>query len=461
MKHVLSTDPGVLEREIQGTIVMPGDANYNESRQLYNAMIDKSPAIIVQCAGTADVVTALKFARENNLDVAIRSGGHNGAGLASCDDGMVIDLSEMNEIKVDAKAQTVRVQSGCTWGDVDAATHEFGLATVSGIIASTGVGGLTLGGGHGYLTRKYGLTIDNLLEADVILADGSFVTANKYQYADLFWALRGGGGNFGVVTAFTYQLHSVDTVIAGPMFWPVEKLETTLKWYREWLPNAPEDIGAFYMVAEVPSADPFPEDIRGRKVCGLMWFYTGSEENFQPIIQEARDVADPLFEFTAPMPYPAIQSMFDDLYPKGHQQYWKGDFVHNISDESIQEHIRYAKVPTSQSCMHLYPIDGAVQQKGADETAWSQRSANWSMVIFGVDPDPANKEKITQWARDYWKALHPYNRNGAYINFMMEEGEERIRSTYGNNYERLQKIKAKYDPENFFHINQNIKPLKS
>ena len=446
------------KQKTKGTVILPQDENYDEARKLYNAMIDKRPGIIFKCRDTDDVVLGVNFARENDLEVAIRSGGHNGPGLASVDNGLVIDLSEMKEIKVDPQAKTVRVQAGCTWGDVDTATHEYGLATVSGIISTTGVGGLTLGGGHGYLTRKYGLTIDNLLEADVVLADGSRVAANKAENSDLFWALRGGGGNFGIVTAFTYQLHPVETVIAGPMFWSLDQTEKTLKWYREWLPKAPEELGTFYAVMEVPSADPFPEDIRGKKVCGLMWFYTGSEEDFKPLIQEAREVAEPLFEFTGPMPYPALQGMFDGLYPKGHQQYWKGDYVRKIPDAAIAQHLRFAEVPTAQSCMHLYPIDGAVHRIGKDETAWKERDANWSMVIFGVDPDPANKDKISQWARDYWKALHPYNQDGAYINFMMEEGEDRIKTTYGGNYERLQKVKAKYDPDNFFHINQNIKP---
>ncbi|MDG3583885.1 FAD-binding oxidoreductase [Galbibacter pacificus] len=447
-----------LKHKIEGNVILPIDDNYDEARKIHNAMIDKRPSIIIKCRNNNDVIQAINYAKENSLEISIRSGGHNGPGLALCNNGLVIDLSCMKEIKVNAKAQTAKVQSGCTWGEVDAATQKYGLATVSGIISTTGVGGLTLGGGHGYLTRKYGLTIDNLLEAEVVLANGHIVKASKEQHPDLFWALRGGGGNFGVVTSFTYKLHPVDSVIAGPMFWTIDKLEPTLKWYREWLPNAPEEIGTFYLIAEVPSADPFPEAIRGEKVCGLMWSFIGTEQAFNPIIQEARNIAEPLFEFTGPIPYTTLQSMFDGLYPKGHQQYWKGDFVHELSDKAIHEHLNFSQVPTSQSCMHLYPIDGAVHRVGKNETAWNMRDANWSMVIFGVDPDPANKEKITDWARAYWEALHPFHQNGAYVNFMMEEGENRVKATYGDNYDRLQKVKATYDPDNFFHVNQNIKP---
>lgn len=445
---------------LRGRLVQPQDADYDEVRTIYNAMIDKRPRLIAQCANVADVIAAVRFGREHGLETAIRSGGHNGPGLALVQDGLVIDLAKMKGIRVDPDNKTVRVEGGCTWGDVDHATHAFGLATVSGIMSTTGVGGLTLGGGHGYLTRKYGLTIDNLLSADVVLADGRLVTASKDENQDLFWALRGGGGNFGVATSFEFRLHPVRNVIAGPLFWPLEKLETTLAWYRDWLPKAAEDVYAFYLVAEVPAGDPFPQGIHGRKVCGLVWCYTGPDEQFESIIQQARDVAEPLFEHVGPVPYPALQSLFDGLYPPGYQWYWKGDFVRELSDKAIAEHRRFAEVPTPASTMHLYPVDGAVHRKGKDETAWDYRDANWSMVIAGVDPDPANTDRITKWARDYWQALHPHSAGASYINFMMEEGKDRIQATYGTNYERLQKIKAKYDPDNFFHVNQNIEPAR-
>jgi len=404
------------------------------------------------------VIAAVNFAREYKLETSIRSGGHNGPGLALVDDGLVIDLSLMRGIRVDPQKRTARVEAGCTWGDVDHATHAFGLATVSGVISTTGVGGLTLGGGHGYLTRKCGLTIDNLISADVVLADGNLVHASKEENPDLFWALRGGGGNFGVVTSFEYRLHPVKNVIAGPLFWPIDQLEATMKWYRDWLPELPEDVYAFYLTAEVPAAEPFPEAIHGEKVCGLLWCYTGPEDEFGKFLQQAREVAKPIFEFTGEMPYPALQSMFDGLYPPGDQWYWKGDFVKELSDEAIAVHKRFGEVPTTKSTMHLYPVNGAAHKIESVETAWEKRDAHWSMVIAGVDPDPENIDKIENWAKNLWEALHPHTLGGAYINFMMEEGKDRIKATYGANYKRLQKIKAKYDPDNFFHVNQNIDP---
>ena len=448
----------LFKNSLRGPLFNRDDKEYDEARKVYNAMIDRKPAMIVRCKDAGDVIECVNYARNHDLPVAIRGGGHSGPGFGVVDDGLVIDLSGMRGIRVDPASETAWVEAGCTWGDVDHATHAFGLATVSGIVSSTGVAGLTLGGGHGYLTRKYGLTIDNLLEADVVLADGRFVTANKDSHPDLFWALRGGGGNFGVVTAFRYQLHPVKNIIAGPMFWPIDELEPTLKWYREWLPDASEDFGTFYLVAEVPAVEPFPKEIHGEKVCGVMWFSTGDEDEFSAAVTEAREIADPLFEFTGKMPYPAVQSMFDGLFPTGYQWYWKGDFVHSISDEAVEQHLKFREVPTTLSAMHLYPINGAVHRVKEDDTAWNKRDANWSMVIVGVDPDPINNGLIKRWAKNYWEALHPHNKGGAYINFMMEEGEDRIRANYGKNFERLQQVKTKYDPDNLFRVNQNIVP---
>jgi len=446
--------------KIRGSIVSAGDEDYDEARSIYNAMIDKKPAMIVYCSNVADVISSVHFARKHDLLTAVRGGGHNGPGLGLVDGGLVIDLSAMKGIRVDPEAKTVWVEAGCTWGDVDHATHAFGLATVSGFISTTGVGGLTLGGGHGYLSRKYGLTIDNLIEADVVLSDGSLVTVNKDKHPDLFWALRGGGGNFGIVTSFKYQLHQVDTVVAGPMLWPMDQNEKIMRWYREFLPNAPKDVYAFFMAAEVPPAPPFPSELHGAKGCGLMWCFTCSQEEAEPFLQEARNVVEPVFEHVGPMPYPAVQSMFDGLMPSGLQWYWKGDFIRELPDEAIKEHLRFAEVPTMLSTMHMYPIDGIVNDIGSDETAWNYRDVNWSMVIAGITDNPSNNEKITTWAQDYWEAIHPYSAGAAYVNFMMEEGDDRIKATYGENYERLRKVKAKYDPNNFFRVNQNIKPKK-
>ena len=445
--------------QLRGTLVQPGDPNYDEARTIYNAMIDKRPRVIAQCADVADVIAAVHFGRENDLLVAIHGGGHNGPGFAMVDDGLVIDLSAMNAVRVDPEAQTVRVEGGATWGDVDHAAHAFGLATVSGIISTTGVGGLTLGGGHGYLTRKYGLTVDNLLEADVVLADGRLVHASEAENPDLFWALRGGGGNFGVVTSFRFQAHPVDTVHAGPTFWPMEQAETVLRWYRDFLPTAPRDLYGFFAFLTVPAGPPFPEELHGKKMCGIVWCYTGPEEEVEQTFAPVLDVGEPALHGVQAMPYPAMQSMFDELYAAGDQWYWKGDFVKEIPDEAVALHVEHgAKLPSALSTMHLYPIDGAVQEVDEDATAWSYRDVTWSMVIVGVDPDPAKNAELKQWTRAYWTALHPYSAGGAYPNFLMDEGQERVRTSYRGNYDRLAEIKAKYDPDNFFRVNQNVEP---
>jgi FAD/FMN-containing dehydrogenase/ketosteroid isomerase-like protein len=446
---------------LRGDLIEPGDSEFDEARTVYNSMIDKHPGLIAQCSNVADVVSAVNFGREHELDVAIRSGGHNGPGLALVDDGLVIDLSEMTGIRVDPGAKTVQVEAGCTWGDVDHATHSFGLATVSGIISTTGVGGLTLGGGHGYLSRKYGLTVDNLLSADVVLADGSFVRASETENEDLFWALRGGGGNFGVVTSFEFQLHPVDTVYGGPIIWPVNQAEEIIRWYRDFIRDAPEDLFGWFGFHQVPEGAPLPEELHGEQGCVTTWCYTGPMDEAEDIFEPIREVGTPALDMIQPIPYPALQSMFDEMYyPPGLQWYWKGDFVKELTDEAIDEHLKYGRnLPTPLSTMHLYPIDGAVHRVGVDETAWRYRDATWSMVIAGVASDPTNTEEITDWAQEYWEALHPHSEEGGYINFMMEEGEDRIRATYGDNYERLQRVKSEYDPENLFHVNQNIEPV--
>ncbi|MGJ3237070.1 MAG: FAD-binding oxidoreductase [Anaerolineae bacterium] len=449
-----------LAEDFRGELIQPNDANYDEAREIYNAMIDKHPRLIARCTNVADAINAVNVARKNGLDLAIHGGGHNGAGLAMVDDGLVIDLSEMKGIHVNPDERTVRVQGGCTWGDVDHATHAFGLAVPSGIISTTGVAGLTVGGGHGYLSRKYGLTIDNLLEVDMVLADGSFVTASETENEDLFWAIRGGGGNFGVVTSFLFRAHPVRNVYAGPIIWPISQAEEILKWYREYIADAPEDMYGWFGFHRVPTGSPLPEELHGEHGCAITWCYTGpmekAEETFKPI----RELGTPVLDMAGEMPYPALQSMFDQLYyPPGLQWYWKADFVEELSDEAIDIHKDYgSSLPTELCTMHLYPINGAVHDVGQNDTAFSFRDVTWSRVIVGVDSDPANADLITDWAHDYWEALHPLSAGGGYVNFMMEEGQDRIQATYRDNYERLLKVKNKYDPNNLFHVNQNIKP---
>ncbi len=449
-----------LKAQLRGELIEPADPRYEAARQVYNAMIDRKPALIARCADVADVIAAVRFGREQGLPVAVRGGGHNAGGLGICDDGLVIDLSLMKYVRVDPAAQTVRVGPGCTWGDVDHATHAFGLAIPSGFISTTGVAGLTLGGGIGYLTRQYGLTIDNLLAADVVLADGSFVAASADEHADLFWAIRGGGGNFGVVTSFLFRANPVRMVCAGPMLWDIEAAADIMKWFRDFIVRAPEEIGGFFAFLTVPPVPLFPPDLQMKKMCGIVWCCNGSLERTNEILAPLRDFAKPAFEHIGPMPFPALQSFFDPLYPSGMQWYWKADFVRELSDDAIALHVKHgSQLPTMHSTMHLYPINGAARRPKSDATPWSYRDAVFSEVIVGVDPAPANKDRITAWAREYFDAVHPYGAGGAYVNFMMDgESEDRIRGTYRENYDRLAEIKAKYDPGNFFHINQNIRP---
>jgi len=445
---------------LRGELVQPSDATYNEARKIYNAMHDKKPRLIAIVADVADVITAVKFARAEKMLVAIQGGGHNAGGLGSVDDGLVIKLSRMNGIRVDLDARTVRVEGGCTWGDVDHATHAFGFAVPAGIISTTGVGGLTLGGGIGHLTRGCGLTIDNLLEADVVLADGRLVTASAKKNPDLFWALRGGGGNFGVVTSFLFRMHPVQTDYAGPTLYELSEAADVMKWYRQFLPKAPKELTGFFMFMTVPPGPPFPEHLHMKKMCGIAWCYSGPLKNGEKMFKPIRAFKKPALDLVGPIPHPVWNSMFDALYPPGQNWYWKADFVKDLSDEAIALHIKHGSdLPTWQSTMHLYPIDGVASKVKPNATAWGNRDARWAEVIVGVDSDPKSKEKMTKWARDYWAALHPHNLPGAYVNFMMaDEGDDRIKATYRDNYKKLVAVKRKYDKDNLFKVNQNIKP---
>lgn len=444
---------------LRGKLVMPGDPEYAPACKVYNGMIHKHPGMLVMCVDVADVMAAVNFVRENNLLVAVRGGGHNGGGLGLCDDGLVIDLSGLKSVRVDTSDNTVRVGGGNLWGEVDHATHPFGLAIPAGIVSTTGVGGLTLGGGIGYLSRKYGLTIDNLLEADMVLADGSFATVSATQHPDLFWAIRGGGGNFGIVTSFKFQAHPVKMVYGGPTLWPIEKTEEIMNWYDELIRKAPEDLNGFIATMVIPGP-PFPEALHNKHFCGIVWCYTGpiekAKEVFKPIL-----AMQPVFEHVGEMPYPSLQSLFDGLFPSGMQWYWRADFFNELGPEISAQHFKFgSEIPTPLSQMHLYPITGAAGRVGGEDTAWAYRDAKYSGVIVGVDPDPANADRITSWCKAYWEALHPYSSGGAYSNFMMaDEGQERVKASYRQNYKRLATIKAKYDPHNLFRVNQNIKPL--
>ena len=445
---------------LRGELIGPGDIGYDAARRVHNGMIDRHPRLIARCRDVADVIAAVGFGRDHDLMIAVRSGGHSAPGYGTVDDGLVIDLSPMKGIHVDPAARTARVETGCTWGDVDHATHAFGLATPSGFVSTTGVGGLTLGGGIGHLARRYGLTIDSILSADVVLADSSVVTASPDEHPDLFWAIRGGGGNFGIVTSFLFRLHPVSTVYAGPMIWPLDRAADLLRWYRDFLPTAPEDLGGFFAFLNVPPGPPFPEDLWTQTVVAIVWCYTGPLDDAAERFATIRStLGGPLLDLVGPIPFPAFQALFDPLLPAGIQSYWRADFVKELTDEAIDRHVEHgSNLPTLLSTMHLYPMDGAVRRVGRNETAFSYRDTGWLETIVGFDMDPANADVIRNWTIAYWEALHPLSEAGAYVNFMMDEGLDRVRATYRDNYDRLVEIKNHYDPTNLFRVNHNILP---
>ncbi|MFJ3900139.1 FAD-binding oxidoreductase [Streptomyces sp. NPDC090025] len=452
-----------LRELLRGEVIGPADSGYDEARALYNAMIDRRPAVVARCADTTDVRAALRYARDHDMDLSVRGGGHSGAGQSVVDGALVVDLSDgLRWVRVDPEARTALVGGGTQLGDLDHEAHGYGLGVPAGVMSTTGVGGLTLGGGHGHLTRRYGLTVDSLTGADVVLADGTTVTASADEHPDLFWALRGGGGNFGIVTAFRFALHPVDTVGLGVTLWEPERIGHVLRWYREFLPNAPEDVNGFFAVLTVAPGPPFPEELHHRKMCGVVWCLTGptDEESLAEALAPVAEPGPPAFHFATPIPYPALQAMFDELIPKGLQWYWRGDLFDRITDDAVDTHREFLeRMPTELSTMHLYPVDGATRRTGPMDTAWAYRDAVWSGVIAGIGTEPAEADAVRAWARDYWSALHPQSMGAAYVNFLgEEEGEGRVRDTYRGHYDRLREVKRTYDPDNVFHHNQNIAP---
>ncbi len=451
-----------LAAAVRGDLITPSDPRYHQARAVYNAMIDKRPAAIIRCRDVADVIACVHFGRNHHVELAVRGGGHNAAGLGVADDALVIDLSQLRSTTVSPQHHTVRADAGCTWGDVDHATAAFGMATPSGFIASTGVAGLTLGGGIGYLSRRFGLTIDNLLSADVVLADGTFVTASESSHADLFWALRGGGGNFGVVTSFTFRCHDIGehgTIIGGPVLYDFADTAQVMRWYRELLPSLPEELSGWLGLLTIPPAPPFPQTLWGCKSCAIVWCYTGPHDRADAVLAPVRSYGSPLLAGLQPMPFTMLQSAFDGLYPAGLHWYWRADFFTEISDAAIDVHVNFGgQLPTGHSTMHLYPIDGAASRVPADATAFAYRDGGWAGVIVGIDPDPANTGLISHWAKDYWQELHPASAGGAYVNFLMDEGQHRVKAAYRGNHDRLAQVKRRYDPDNTFHVNQNIPP---
>jgi FAD/FMN-containing dehydrogenase len=446
---------------IRGRVILPDHLEYETARRVYNAAIDCRPAAIVQCADDADVIHCVNYARERNLAIAIRGGGHSAPGFGTCDDGIAIDLSRLRGISVNPERRTAQVEGGCTWGDVDEATHAFGLATPGGVISTTGVGGLTTGGGFGYLSRRYGLACDNLLSATVVTADGRLRTTDATREPDLFWAIRGGGGNFGIVTSFEFRLHPVTEVYAGPILYSLEQAAEVLRFFRDFMRTAPRKLSAFFAFLIVPPGPPFPEPLWGKTVCAIMCACTGDMSAAETITRPLREFGPPLLALPHPMPYPFLQSLFDGLLPHGLHHYWKADFVHDLTEEAIAEHVEFGpRIPTVNSAVHIYPMDGAIHDVSSTDTAFAYRDVRFVHIIAAVTPDPAPMPAYRQWVRDYWAALHPHSAGGGYVNFLMDEGEERVASSYMGNQARLAAIKAQYDPENLFRVNQNIKPAQ-
>ena len=445
---------------LRGDVIGPGDARYDEARKVHNAMIDRHPAAIARCVDAADVIAAVSYARDNDIEIAIRGAGHSGAGMGTVDGGLVIDLSPQRWVHVDPATRTVRAGGGAQLGDVDHATHAFGLAVPLGVLSTTGMGGLVLGGGIGYLARQHGLSIDNLLSADVVLADGSFVHASADENADLFWAIRGGGGNFGVVTAFEFQAHPVSMVVGGPTLWHLDRSAEIMAFFRDYIEAAPEELGGFFVFVTVPPGPPFPEELHLQKMCGIIWCYTGPAEQADAVFAPVRELS-PAMNGIGEMPFPALQGAFDPLFPPGLQVYWRGDFVDELTDEAIATHAELApELPTMLSTMHMYPINGAAARPAKDATAWGYRGARFAEVILGADPEPANGGLVRDWCVEYFDRTHPFAAagGGGYVNFNNEQSQDRVRASYGANYDRLAQVKAKYDPQNAFHINHNIEP---
>ncbi len=448
-----------LRERVHGEVITPGDAGYDEARAVQNGMIDKLPAAVVRATDAADVAAAVNTAREAGLDLAIRGGGHSVPGFGTCDDGIVIDLSGMRAVRVNADARTARAQGGSTWGDFNEATGAVGLATTGGIISTTGVVGLTLGGGIGYLARGHGLSIDNVVSAEVVLADGNAITASPREHEDLFWALRGGGGNFGVVTQLEFALHPVSEIYGGPMFFELSDAEDVLRWYRDYIKTAPEEFGGFPAFQIAPPLPFVPEERVGDTFLAFVSCWNGPADQGEVNLKSLRDVAPVVAEHVGAMPYAALNSAFDGLYPAGLQQYWKANFVKELSDEAIATHLTHGpEVPTVHSTMHIYPINGAVHRVAAEETAWGHRDANFAMVIVGAWPDPADNEQNIKWVKDYAAATAPHSEAGGYVNFMASDDQGRVRDNYGPSYDRLLEVKRTYDPGNLFHLNQNIVP---
>jgi hypothetical protein len=449
-----------LAAALGGGLIRAGDATYDEQRRIWNASVDRRPALIARCTGVADVMRAVRFAREHEQLVAVRSGRHSYPGLSVCDGGMVIDLGQMKGIRVNPEAGTARAQAGVLLGELDRETQAFGLAVPAGIVTHTGLAGLTLGGGIGWLERKYGLTIDQLRSVDLVTAEGEFLTAGEDDNDDLFWGVRGGGGNFGIVTEFEFRLNPVGpTVLAGPVMWAMEDSPRVLRFYREWIKEVPDELTTIVTHRRVPPVPAMPENLHGRHVVVVGTCYAGPVDEGERVVQPLRKFGSPLLDGCAPMPFTKHQGMLDPSFPHGWWYYIRSCNLAELTDEVIDILVdRGRRIVSPLTVFSIYHLGGAVARVGEDETAFGARDAGHTVNVIGITRTHQGFEEEREWARGLWTALQPHHQN-VYVNFLMEEGEDRIREAYGaSKYDRLKALKRKYDPDNFFRLNQNIRP---
>jgi len=461
MTEAVALDPaafGELEQGFRGTLVRPGDPTYDEHRRVWNGSIDRHPALIARCAGVADVIAAVRFGRATGLLVAVRSGGHSFPGQSTCDDGLVIDLSPMRGIRVDPEAQTVRAQAGVLLGELDRETQAFGKAVPAGIVTHTGMAGLTLGGGIGWLQRKYGLTIDQLRSVDMVTADGEFVKASSDENADLFWGIRGAGGNFGVVTEFEFQLNPLGPIVmAGAVFWPMEDSPKVLRFYRDWIAEAPDELTTIVVHRHAPPLPIIPRGLIGKPVVVVAACYAGPVEDGERILRPLREFGPPVLDLCEPKPFVAHQAMFDPSFPAGQWYYFRSANLGELSDDVIDIVADHARRKTSTlTAFPIFQLGGAIARVGEDETAFNGRTSGFTINVNATTATAEGFDEEREWSRGLWSALEPYH-TGVYVNFLMDEGEERIRQAYGPaRYDRLKALKRRYDPDNFFRLNQNI-----
>jgi FAD/FMN-containing dehydrogenase len=447
-----------IEREtFAGEVIRPGDPGYDDARAVYNGMHDRRPALIVRAAGIDDVRSAIRLAAAHDLPLAVRGGGHSVAGFSTCDDGLVLDLGGMRGIAVDPERGVVRTEAGCTWGELNDATHSFGLATTGGVVSTTGVAGLTLGGGIGFLARRCGLACDNLLAAEMVTAGGQLLRCSADENDELFWALRGGGGNFGVVTSFEYRLHPIGQVIAGPFVYPLEG--DVVRRYDRIVRDAPEELGLVLALALAPPFPFLPSEWHLQPVAIALACWTGAPEDADDALRPLVELGTVIGQGTAPMPYPVVNTLFDELLPKGLRHYWKSVFVADIAEGTIERHVEHARrVPTLESGTFFFPLDGACHRVGADESAFGFRDARFNVGVFGTWPDPADDEPNITWVREYYEAIRHSSLGGGYVNFSSHDDQGRAPEMYRGNHDRLARVKRDYDPGNVFRLNQNVEP---